>query len=48
MREIYCIKNLKSLKYLLFAIKHYFCLVFVTSVEVKMNKYLWKNNQLKY
>ena len=42
------IKNLKDLKHHIFAIKHYFFLVFVTSVEVKMNKYLWKKNQLKH
>ena len=42
------IKNLKSIKYHIFIIKHYFFVVFVTSVEVKMNKYLWKKNQLKY
>ena len=29
-------------------IKHYFFLVFVTSVEVKMKKYLKKKNQLEY
>ena len=42
------IKNLKSLKYHKFVIKHYLFLVFATGVEVKMNKYLWKKNQLKY
>ena len=42
------ITNLKSLKYHLFKIKHDFVLVFVTSVEVKMKKYLGKKNQLKY
>ena len=41
-------KNFKSLKYHIIFIKHYFFLVFVLSVEVKMNKYSWKNDQLKY
>ena len=34
------INNLKSLKYHIFVIKHYFFLVFVTNLEVKINKYL--------
>ena len=34
------IKKLKSLKYHIFAIKHYFFLVFLASVEVKIKKYL--------
>ena len=42
------INNLKSLKYHIFVIKHYFFLVFVTNLEVKINKYLWKKNQLKH
>ena len=42
------IKSLKSLKHHIFAIKHYFFIVFVTNVEVKMKKYLKKKNQLKY
>ena len=42
------IKNLKILKQHILFIKHYFLLVFVTSAEVKMNKYLTKNNQLKH
>ena len=33
-----CIKKLKILKYHLFVIKHYFFLIFVISVEVKMLK----------
>ena len=53
MRKIYCTKckeceEIKSLNYRIFLIKQYFFLVFLTSVEVKMNKYLKKNNQLKY
>ena len=49
MRKIYCTKfkkkmqNLKSLKD---HIKHYFFIIFVTSVEVMINKYLGKKNQL--
>ena len=45
MRKIYCIK---CKMYKEFVIKNYFFLVFVTSVEVKMKKYLKKNAQLKY
>ena len=41
-------KYLKRLKYHIFVIKHYFFSVFVTSVEVKINKYLRKKNQLNY
>ena len=41
-------KNLKSPKYGIFAIKHYFLLVFVTHVGVKMKNYLRKKNQLKH
>ena len=53
MKKIYCTKckegeEIKSLNYRIFLIKQYFFLVFLTSVEVKMNKYLKKNNQLKY
>ena len=40
------IKNLKSLKYI-FVIKHYLFLVFVTSVEVKMKKYLMKTKSIE-
>ena len=32
------IKNLKNIKHHIFVIKHYFFLVFVTNVEVKMEK----------
>ena len=39
---------LGSSKYHIFVIKHYFFLVSVTSLVVKINKYLWKKNQLKY
>ena len=41
MRKIYCAKCktfLKNLKYHIFGIKHYFFLVFVVSVELKMKK----------
>ena len=38
----------KRIKYHIFVIKHYFFLVLVTNVEVKMLKYLRKKNQLKY
>ena len=40
-------KEFKSLKYQLFAIKHYFFLVHVTGVESKIKKYLRKKNPLK-
>ena len=40
------IKNLNSLKYHIFAIKHYFFLVFVTSAEMNMKKYL-KNQSIE-
>ena len=42
------IKNLKSLEYHIFVIKHYFFLLFITSAEMKMKRYLKKKNQLKY
>ena len=42
------IKNSKSLKYHIFMIKHNCFIVFETSTEVKMKKYLKKKNQLKY
>ena len=32
----------------MFVIKHYFFLVFVASVEVKMTKYLKEQNQFKF
>ena len=40
------IKHFKSLKYHVVVIKHYFFLVFVTSVEGQLKKYLRKKNQL--
>ena len=61
MRKIYCIsvksiKNLKNVKYHVFAVKYCFFLVFVTSVEVKMkrniygkrinwNNHLWRKHK---
>ena len=54
MRKTYCIKCKKYKEFkkpkisYIFVAKHFFFLVFVTSVEGKMNKYLWKKNQLKY
>ena len=36
--------NLDEYEYHIFVIKHYFFLIFVTGVGVKMNKYLWKND----
>ena len=42
------IKNLKILECHIFVRKHYFFLVFVTSVELKMKKYLKKTNQMRY
>ena len=42
------VKDFKNLKYHIFVIKHYFFLVFVISVKVKMEKYLKKNNHLKF
>ena len=53
MRRIYCInckkyKEFKKLKYHIFVTKHYFFLVFVTSVEMKMKIYLKKKNPLRY
>ena len=53
MRKIYCTRckkyeETKSLKYDIFVIRHYFFLVFVRSVKVKMEIYLKKSNQLRY
>ena len=42
------IKKSKSLKCHIFGIKHYFFLVFVTNVKVKMKKHLNKNYQLNF
>ena len=42
------VKNFKRLEHHIFAIKHYFFLVFVRNVELKMEKYLREKNQLKY
>ena len=42
------VKNLKSLKYHIFTIKHYFFLVSVTNVEVKTKEKLSNKYQLKY
>ena len=42
------IENLKSLKHHTFVIKNYFILVFVTNMEVKMQKFLKKKIQLRY
>ena len=52
-RKIYCTKSkiyekMNKPKIHIFVIKHYLFLVFVTSVEVKMNKHLEKKNQLNY
>ena len=33
-----------SVKRILFVIKHYFFLVFITSAQVKIKKYLWNKN----
>ena len=51
LRKIYCIKckkykELNSWKYHIIVIKYYFFLVFLRSVEVKMNNHLWRENQL--
>ena len=59
MRKINCIlidykltaksiKNLESLESHIFVIKHYFFLAFVSTVEVKMKKYLKKKDLLRY
>ena len=53
MRKIYVlsvkrIKKLKSLKYHIFAVKHYLFLGVIANMEVKMIKYLRKKNLLKY
>ena len=42
------IENLKSLKHHTFVIKNYFILVYVTNMEVKMQKFLKKKIQLRY
>ena len=53
MRKIYCTKckkykQFKKTKISCICDKNYFFLVFVTSVEMKMKKYLRKKNQLRY
>ena len=52
MRKIYCTKckkykQFKKTKISCICDKNYFFLVFVTSVEMKMKKYLRKKNQLR-
>ena len=51
MRKIYCTKckkhkEFKEPKLSYIVVKYYFFLVFVTTMEVQMKKYLRKKNQL--
>ena len=49
MRKIYCTKRKKYKEFKKPKISYVStCLVFVASVGVKIKKYLWKKNQLKY
>ena len=46
--SVISIEKSKTLKYHIFAIKHQFFLLFVTSVAAIIKKYLRKENQLRY
>ena len=53
MKKLYCIivvsiENLEIVKYQTFSKKHQLLLLFEVSVEMKMEKYLKKKNQLWY
>ena len=46
--SVISIENLKTLKYCKFLAKHYFFLLLVISVTIRMRKKLKKKNQLNY
>ena len=45
VKSVKITKNFKNLKYHIFVIKHYFFLVFVMSIKVKIKNYLKKKNR---